>query len=139
MLGVTYTFLDYFFTVFHSSVVLFVLVGWAWRKTRRIHVILSGLIMLSWFGLGVCFGWGYCPCTDWHWAIKRELGARHLPDSYITYHLDRLTGISWEPLIVDGGVVALGVSAFILSCWLNLRDHKKTKVSSKLRPLGGGF
>lgn len=139
MLGVTYTFLDYFFTVFHSSVVLFVLVGWAWRKTRRIHVILSGLIMLSWFGLGVCFGWGYCPCTDWHWAIKRELGARHLPDSYITYHLDRLTGISWEPLMVDGGVVALGVSAFILSCWLNLRDHKKTKVSSKLRPLGGGF
>jgi hypothetical protein len=139
MLGVTYTFLDYFFTVFHSSVVLFVLVGWAWRKTRRIHVILSGLIMLSWFGLGVCFGWGYCPCTDWHWAIKHELGARHLPDSYITYHLDRLTGISWEPLMVDGGVVALGVSAFILSCWLNLRDHKKTKVSSKLRPLGGGF
>jgi len=139
MLGVTYTFLDYFFTVFHSSVVLFVLVGWAWRKTRRIHVILSGLIMLSWFGLGVCFGWGYCPCTDWHWAIKHELKARHLPDSYITYHLDRLTGISWEPLMVDGGVVALGVSAFILSCWLNLRDHKKTKVSSKLRPLGGGF
>jgi hypothetical protein len=139
MLGVTYTFLDYFFTVFHSSVVLFVLVGWAWRKTRRIHVILSGLIMLSWFGLGVCFGWGYCPCTDWHWAIKHELKARHLPDSYITYHLDRLTSISWEPLMVDGGVVALGVSAFILSCWLNLRDHKKTKVSSKLRPLGGGF
>lgn len=126
-----YGFLDYFFTVFHSGVVLFVLVGWAWRKTRRIHLIISGLIMLSWFGLGICFGWGYCPCTDWHWMIKSELGERHLPYSYVKYYLDRLTGVSWDPLMVDGGVVALGISAFVVSCWLNLRDHRKTRVRSE--------
>ncbi|MDZ7697486.1 MAG: DUF2784 domain-containing protein [Deltaproteobacteria bacterium] len=126
-----YAFFDYSFTVFHSGVVLFVLVGWVWRKTRRIHLIISGLIMLSWFGLGICFGWGYCPCTEWHWTVKSELGERHPPYSYVKYYMDRLTGISWEPLIVDGGVVALGVSAFVLSCWFNLRDRKKTRARSK--------
>jgi hypothetical protein len=26
---------------------------------------------LSWFGLGLFYGIGYCPSTDWHWRIKR--------------------------------------------------------------------
>lgn len=126
-----YAFLDYFFTVFHSGLVLFVLIGWVWKKTRRIHLILTGLIMLSWFGLGIFFGWGYCPCTDWHWSVKLKLGERHLPYSYVKYYMDRLTGVSWHPLVVDGGVVALGVSAFFLSGWLNLRDHRKPGTGSE--------
>ncbi len=122
-----YTLLDSFFTVFHSGLVLFVLMGWVWRRTRRIHLIVAGLILLSWFGLGICFGWGYCPCTDWHWTVKHELGERHLPYSYVKYYMDRLTGVSWDPIVVDSGVVALGVLAFVLSCWFNLRDRRRTR------------
>ena len=117
------TLLDYFFIVFHWSLVLFILIAWAFKKTRRIHLITIVLTLLSWFGLGMFYGWGYCPSTDWHWEIKRKLGETNLPNSYIKYYVDKLTGLSWDPFAVDAAVLILGLSAFALSCWLNWRDH----------------
>ena len=117
-----YTFLDHFFNVFHGSFVLFNLTGWAWKRTRRIHLITTGLTILSWFGLGIFYGWGYCPSTDWHWEVKRELGETNLPNSYVKYYADKLTGLTWDPLVVDATVLILGLLAFALSCWLNWRD-----------------
>lgn len=117
-----YTFLDYFFIVFHSSLVLFNLTGWAWRRARRLHLATIGLTILSWFGLGMFFGWGYCLCTDWHWQVKRTLGETDLPNSYVKYYADKLTGVQWEPFVVDTATLLLGLSAFVLSCWLNWRD-----------------
>jgi hypothetical protein len=118
-----YTLLDYFFVVFHWGWIIFVLTGWAWRKTRRMHLIATGLTLLSWFGLGIFYGWGYCPSTDWHWEIKRKLGETNLPNSYIKYYVDRLTGFSWNPLVVDAAVLVLCLAAFALSCFLNRRDY----------------
>jgi len=117
-----YTILDYFFSLFHGSLVLFNLIGWAWKKTRRIHLITTGLTMLSWFGLGICYGWGYCPCTEWHWKIKHKLGETNLPNSYVKYYIDKLTGLSWDSLTVDAAVLILGLLAFVLSCWFNWQD-----------------
>ena len=119
-----YAFLDYFFIVFHSSLVLFNLTGWAWRKTRRIHLTAIGLVILSWFGLGICYDWGYCPFTDWHWEVKRKLGETELPNSYVKYYLDKLTGFSWDPLVVDSTVLILVLLALALSCWFNWKDRK---------------
>ena len=117
-----YTILDYFFNVFHGSLVLFSLTGWAWKRTRRIHLITTGLTVLSWFGLGIFYGWGYCPCTDWHWKIKRGLRETDLPNSYVKYYVDKLTGLTWDPLVVDAVVLILGLMAFALSCWFNWQD-----------------
>ena len=119
-----YKFLDYFFVVFHAILVIFNLTGWAWQKTRRIHLISIGLTILSWFGLGICYGWGYCPCTDWHWEVKRKLGEIGLPNSYIKYYMDQLTGIVWDPLTVDAMVLILGLFSFALSVMFNWRDYK---------------
>ena len=121
-----YTFLDIFFSLFHASLVLFNLTGWAWQRTRRIHLATIGLTILSWFGLGIFYGWGYCPCTDWHWQIKRQLGETGLPKSYIKYYTDKLTGSAWDPVVADATVLILGLSAFALSCWLNTR-HRNSK------------
>ena len=117
-----YTILDIFFVVFHSSLTLFNLTGWIWEKTRRIHLITIGLTILSWFVLGIFYGWGYCPCTEWHWQVKYKLGETGLSYSYIKYYMDKLTGISCDPLMVDATVVVLGLLAFGLSCWFNWRD-----------------
>jgi len=122
-----YTFLDYFFIVFHGCLILFNLSGWAWKRTRRIHLITISLTILSWFGLGVFFGWGYCPCTEWHWKVKYELGGSNLPYSYVKYYIDKLTGFKSDPLVVDAAVVILGLFAFTLSFWLNLQDYKSNR------------
>ena len=124
-----FKFLDYFFIVFHSSLVIFILTGWAWRRTRRLHFIIIGLTILSWFGLGIFFGWGYCPFTDWHWEVKRKLGETNLPHSYVKYYVDKLTEYTWNPLVVDAAVLILGILAFTLSCWLNLRDYRLHRYS----------
>lgn len=119
-----YVFLDYFFVTFHGLWVLFNLTGWAWRKTRPWHLATSGLTIVSWFGLGLFYGFGYCPCTDWHWQVKRELGAVDLPTSYVKYYADRLTGLDWNTTVVDIVTVVAGVGVFMLSCWLNWRDWR---------------
>ena len=118
-----YTAIDYFFVGFHGSLTLFNLTGWVWKKTRRIHLITIGLTILSWFGLGIFYGWGYCPCTEWHWQVKYKLGETDLPYSYIKYYMDKLIGFTWDPFWVDASVVFLGILAFALSCWLNWQDR----------------
>lgn len=117
-----YGFLDYLFAVVHGSCVLFNLNGWIWTRTRRIHLVAIGLTLLSWFGLGLAYGWGYCPSTDWHWQVKRALGEIDLPYSYVTYYADKLTGLDLNVTFVDTVVLLLGLSAFALSCWTNWRD-----------------
>ena len=120
-------FLDLFFFLFHTGLVVFNLTGWIWEKTRRVHLIVISLTILSWFGLGLVYGIGYCPCTDWHWEVKRELGADGLPASYVKYYLDRATGLDLDPGIVDVSVAVLGIAALIVSVALNVRDWRRSR------------
>jgi len=124
---VVYTFLDYFFSIFHGCFVLFNLTGWIWKKTQRFHFITISLTLLSWFGLGAFYGWGYCPFTDWHWDIKYKLGQTDLPLSYVKYYVDKFTGVSWDALVVDVSVVIVGILLFILSCWFNIKQIGASK------------
>ena len=119
--------LDVLFLILHSGLVLFNLTGWIWRRTRRLHLLVIGLTVLSWFGLGLFYGWGYCPCTDWHWDVKRALGETGLPNSYVKYYLDRLSGFSWDPPVVDGVVLVLGIGALGVSVGLNVRDWRRAR------------
>lgn len=122
-----YAFLDVAFIVFHTALVAFNLTGWMWRRTRRLHLVVIGLTVLSWFGLGAVYGWGYCPSTDWHWDVKRRLGETDLPNSYVKYYLDALTGWSWDPLLVDVGVMVLGLAALFASVYVNRRDRRRER------------
>ena len=119
-----YAFLDIFFLIFHAALIGFNVTGWIWKKTRRLHLAVISLTLFSWVGLGVFYGFGYCPCTDWHWQVKRALGETGLPASYVKYYLDALTGLDWDPLLVDPAVGVIGLAAFGASVWLNWRDWR---------------
>ncbi len=84
--------LNIFFFVFHISLIVFNCMGWIWPRLRRIHLITVGLTWASWIFLGLRYGFGYCPFTDWHWQVLRRLGKTDLPSSYIKYLFDTLTG-----------------------------------------------
>lgn len=117
-----YHVLDILLLLFHSGLILFNLFGWIWRRTRRSHLFCISLTVLSWFGLGIIYGWGYCPCTDWHWQVRGILGETGLPASYIKYYLDKIFGFAWKPVLVDGLVAGFGLGALTISVWLNWRD-----------------
>jgi hypothetical protein len=69
--------LDLFLTLVHIAIVLFNLFGWIPKTTRKAHFISILLTAVSWFLLGIWFGMGYCPFTDWQWRVKEQLGERN--------------------------------------------------------------
>jgi hypothetical protein len=115
-------FLDWFFLIFHGSFTLFNLVGWIWKKTRKIHLITILLTLFSWVVLGIWYGFGYCFCTDWHWDVIRMLGRDPGTNSYIHYMVRELTG--WDPglaLVVDVARIAF-ILLLVGTISLNLKD-----------------
>ena len=123
-----YHILDIFFVVFHSSLILFNLFGWIWRKTRIFNLITLSITGASWLFLGLIYGTlGYCPLADWHFSILYKLGKTDLPNSYIKYLADRLTGLNVNASLIDKVTLYAFLAALVLSISLNIRDFVKSK------------
>lgn len=131
---VLYRLADLSLLLFHGSLVVFNACGWAWRRTRRLHLCTILLTMASWFGLGLVYGWGYCPLTDWHWRIKRALGETGLPASWMKYYLDHMTGLDLDQSLVDAVVVVPATAALALSACLAVRDRQRSPRTSAQMP-----
>jgi hypothetical protein len=65
----------------HIGIILFCLVGWLLPAARPWHLMLCGLIIASWFGVGAWKGWGYCLVTDLHWRLLRRMGSNVPPSA----------------------------------------------------------
>jgi hypothetical protein len=123
-----YEFLNLFFFVFHTFIILFILFGWIWRKMRKANLALILLTAFSWFILGIWFGYGYCPCTDWHWNVRMKLGIYDMASSYVEFLIETFTGWDLSRKFVDGIALIFLVAAFLASVTTNLRDWKKRNV-----------
>ncbi len=121
---IIYRIIDILFVVFHTSLIIFNLFGWIWKKTRKLNLITLGITGASWLFLGLIVGTiGYCPLTDWHFRILEKLGITNLPLSYVKYLADRLTGLSFNPVLVDKLTLYLFLLSIVISTVLNIRDH----------------
>lgn len=108
---------------FHGGLTVFNLLGWAWRKTRPANLVTLLITAGSWFVLGLWYGLGYCPLTDWHWEVLRRLGEPTPSRSYITYVLQRLLGLPVAGSAVERWTGILFFLALALSVGLNIRDR----------------
>jgi hypothetical protein len=123
-----YHILDIFFVVFHSSLIIFNLLGWIWRKTRIANFITLSLTGASWLFLGLITGkMGYCPVTDLHFSILFKLGHNDLPSSYVKYLADRLTGLNINESLVDQVTLYCFLAALLSSLALIIRDRMRLK------------
>jgi hypothetical protein len=113
------TFLNILFTLLHLLIVIFNLFGWVPKATREVHFIVILLTAASWLLLGIWFGIGYCPVTDWQWQVKEKLGERNLPNSFIKYYADKLTGHNFDPKLVDTITAIAFAIAALLSVYVN--------------------
>jgi hypothetical protein len=95
------SFANIFFHFIHLGIISFFLIGWMWEKTLLAHFILSILILLSWCGLGIVYGFGYCLVTDIQWKIKKLMGRKPDTEYYIKYMADKMTGLDTDPRIVN--------------------------------------
>ena len=116
--------LDYLFSFLHIAFTLFNLVGWIWKRPRRIHLITILLTTASWFILGIWYGWGYCFLTDWQWTIKEKLGERNLPSSFIKYFADKISGGNISPGFINYATLICFLVAAIMTIYLNFFRSK---------------
>ena len=112
-------FLDILLSIVHLSIVLFNLFGWIPRRTRRAHFISIALTAASWFILGIWYGMGYCPVTEWQWDVKQKLGESDLPDNFIEYFAEKITGRDFATSFVST-VIATGFGLVtVISVYFN--------------------
>jgi hypothetical protein len=123
-------FLNVFFFVFHTCWVIFNSVGWIWKQTRKWHLVTIAVTAFCWFVLGFWYGWGFCPCTEWHWQIRSRMGY-HDPDSYMQLLFDKILGLHLPAILVDSITVGVFILTIILSIWLNIKDYLKQKSHAK--------
>jgi len=110
---------DLFFTIFHTVLILFNLFGWIWKPWRKAHLAVIALTFASWGLLGIWYGLGYCPLTDWHWEVLYRLGHDELPNSYISYLLQRIFGWHLPEGTVDMLTLSLALVALAASVKVN--------------------
>lgn len=112
-------FLDVLLTIAHLALVVFNLFGWIPRVTRKAHLVTIGLTAASWLVLGIWFGTGYCPLTDWQWDVKEKLGERNLPPNFIEYFAEKWTGRDYDTSFVAMMITVFFALAAGLSLYVN--------------------
>ena len=123
--------LDYFFILFHSVLILFNVFGWTVPKWRFANLISLSLTAFSWFLLGIWYGIGYCPFTDWHWKVRQLLGYNDQSNSYIHFLILEITGIHLPENWVDTTTVIVFFTAFSISLYFFIKKKDiKTKVKT---------
>ena len=126
-----YIILDKFFFIFHTALIGFNLFGWTWKKTRLANLITLLLTLLSWSILGIWFGFGYCPSTDWHWKVRARLGYQDMSSSYIKFLIDSVTGLDVSIKLINICAVALlsmAIAASIVTNTVTIKNKHLKKV-----------
>jgi hypothetical protein len=115
--------LDALFHLAHLVVILFSALGWLYPPARPAHLCLQGLILFSWFGLGIKKGWTYCFLTDLHWRVKRRLHQPDPGDSYVKLLADRIAGRDIDQGLLWKATVGVFFATTVLSALLELRSR----------------
>lgn len=120
---------DFLFTILHLTVIGFNLFAWIWKPVRKLYFALVLLTVVSWFGLGFWFGLGYCPITDWQWQVKEKLGEYNLPNSFIKYCADKISGKPIQASLIDTLTALVFFLAAALSVYVNFfrKNNRKFK------------
>src|SRR5699024_12749203 len=115
--------------VFPSGLLSVNLFGWISESACRWNWGSWSATGFAWVVLGFWYGLGYCPCSSWHWMVRRQLGYSEMPSSYVKFLIYQLTGLDLSPELVDAGTVAgfslaLGLSIFMAIRNKSVRDQQ---------------
>ena len=111
--------MDIFLTIVHLSIIGFNLFGWIPKIARKAHFISIVLTAASWLLLGIWFGLGYCPITDWQWEVKARLGERDIPGNFIEYFAEKITGSDFSSTLVNRAVGFCFIVVALVSIYVN--------------------
>lgn len=122
--------LDVIYTIVHLLIIGFNLFAWAFPATRKLHLYGVAVTLACWLILGIWYGIGYCPVTDWQWQVKAQLGEQNLPNSFVKYYADQLLGQPVDSNLVDVLTAGSFLLSIMISVYLNF-FRKKSKLKTK--------
>ncbi len=108
-----------FFFVFHTALIVFNVIGWMFRRTKRLHFYTIMITLGSWTVPGFWKGFGYCFLTDWHYDVLRGLGETGMPNSYISFLVETFSGWRPPPEPVRIATLAVTIAALMGSVYVN--------------------
>jgi hypothetical protein len=85
----------------HLTTTTIIVFGWIPPATRMLNWYLIVATFVSWLGLGLMFGFGFCLFTSIQSRIRRRLGEGEVMDSFMKDVFDRLTGRDLNPQHVE--------------------------------------
>lgn len=115
--------IDYFFFLFHTFLILFNVFGWLIPRWRFANLVTLSLTAFSWFVLGIFYGLGYCPFTDWHWEVRRLLGYSDESNSYIHFLILKILGINLSENLVDTATIIVFFTAFFINIFFAVKKR----------------
>jgi hypothetical protein len=115
---------DVVVTALHVAVIVAFVTLWIPRRTVRLHRWLVAGVAASWLGLGPFKGFGYCFLTDVGWRVKRALGERGLPASFVKYAVDGVTGLDVPPGWADAGAAAVFVAGILVASYRFVEERR---------------
>ncbi|MDE1464310.1 DUF2784 family protein [Spartinivicinus poritis] len=99
----------------HIAIIIFSMTGWLFAVTRPYHLVLCGLIIFSWFGVGLLVKKpGMCLVTELQKKIWKTMGIEDR-DGYIIYLVEKITGKAANSKKADIVTQVCFFSAFVLS------------------------
>ncbi|RFZ90401.1 DUF2784 domain-containing protein [Mucilaginibacter conchicola] len=119
--------LDILLTLVHIVIIGFNLLGWIWKRTRKLHLFCVAITAGCWLILGIWYGIGYCPVTDYQWRIKEQLGEQNLPGSFIKYMADKITGRDINSDLIDAATGLGFLLAVIMAVYFNFISPRLEK------------
>ena len=120
-------FLDILLTIVHLSIVGFNLFGWIPKATRKAHLVCVLCTAASWFVLGIWFGFGYCPFTDWQWQVKEKRGETNLPSNFIEYFAEKVSATDFDSGFITSVTGICFALVSLISIYLNFSAVKKRR------------
>jgi len=120
-----YFILDWFFVVFHSLLIVFNLFGWIWKPLRKANLATLILTGSSWTILGIFYGLGYCPLTDWHWNVLTKIGQEPSTNTYVAYLFQRVLDIHMPDNYADTITFTAYLVALGFAVAVNIFDQRR--------------
>lgn len=111
-------FLNIFFFAAHTLLMAFNVFAWMHPRLRRAHWVCMGVTLFCWVALGAVYGWGYCPCTEWHFRIRREMGIHDGVSSYLQLLAKVFAGLPmsrWTSDVLAVGGLLFGIGGAVFS------------------------
>jgi len=120
---------DWLLFIGHVLLVVFNMVGWIWKRTRKLHLITIGLTAFSWIVLGAVYGWGYCFFTDYHAEVLEQLGHPDAHKTFIQLMFKRLLGLSLGLSTANMLAVIVFIMIILATAFVWIRDWQRGRSS----------